>query len=373
MAENSTVVDLFCGCGGLSWGLAQNGFRIMAGVDNWRVALGTFKRNHPGARVIEADISMLEPRAIAKELNLEREQLDLLVGGPPCQGFSKNVPASRRFLEDGRNLLVRSFLKYVEYFLPKVVLMENVAEIVNAFNGAFKHEICRLLDTWGYTVDVRVLLASEYGVPQRRRRAFFLANRVQKPVRFPSKTHEFPSKNRNRSLFPLLKPITVWDAIGDLPSLDAGKGVSPTDYSQTPSSQYQTAMRLDAKSLYDHVARPLKATQLARLKSLKAGENAQHLPARLRPRSHYSGAYGRLDKTEIAPTITRWVFHPGSGRYGHPVDDRVITIREAARIQSFSDDFVFEGKYIEKSHQVGNAVPPLLAKTFAPLIKKITS
>lgn len=373
MNRKPTVVDLFCGCGGLSWGLAQDGFRIIAGVDQWQVALGTFKRNHPDARVIKADISTREPVSIAQALDLDPEQLDILVGGPPCQGFSKNVPASRRFLEDGRNLLVRSFLKHVEYLRPKIVLMENVAEIVNAFDGAFTDEICCLLATWGYTVDVRVLLAAEYGVPQRRRRAFFLANRVQEPVRFPNKTHEFPVKTRNRSLFPLLESITVWDAIGDLPSLDAGKGTSPTDYSQPPHSEYQKKMRLSTRALHDHVARPLRSTQLARLRSIKPGQGAAHLPARLRPRSHYSGAYGRLDKSEVAPTITRWVFHPGSGRYGHPVDDRVITIREAARIQSFSDDFVFEGKYIEKSHQVGNAVPPLLANAFVPLIKDIMS
>src|SRR5262249_16310612 len=132
--QAATVVDLFCGCGGLSWGLERQNFRVIAGIDTWKVALSTFQRNHPGARAIQADLAALSPKELAGELRIKRGELDLLVGGPPCQGFSKNVPASRRFLEDDKNLLVRAFLKFVEHFRPKAVLMENVAEIVNAFD-----------------------------------------------------------------------------------------------------------------------------------------------------------------------------------------------------------------------------------------------
>ena len=251
--------------------------------------------------------------------------------------------------------------------------MENVAEIVNGFDGSFTDEIREFLMLLGYEVDVRVLVATEYGVPQRRRRAFFFANRSGKPAGFPQQTHESRESNSNLSLFKLLQCITVWDAIGDLPSLNAGEGESPAEYGRPAKSVYQALMRSEATVLYDHVARPLRPIQLARLKAISPGEGAKHLPDHLGVKSYYSGAYGRLKKKQVAPTITRWVFHPGSGRWGHPTDDRVITIREAARIQSFSDNFVFEGKYIEKSHQVGNAVPPLLSGAFAPLIKQALS
>ena len=373
MSDDLTVVDLFCGCGGLSWGLAKRGYRVVAGVDNSPIALKTFERNHRPTQTIEADLATLEPSAVAQGLKLRPGQLDVLVGGPPCQGFSKNVPASRRFLEDEKNLLIHSFLRFIEHLRPKVVLMENVAEIVNAFDGAFTDEIHRLLIRWGYDVNVRVLDATKYGVPQRRRRAFFFANSAGKQAEFPPETREAHIVGGNRSLFALPPFVTVWEAIGDLPTLSAGKGNSPSEYRQPAKGDYQKVMRADASLLYDHVARALRPTQLARLRAIKAGEGAKDLPPDLRPKSYYSGAYGRLEKGKTAPTITRWVFHLGSGRFGHPVDDRVITIREAARLQSFSDDFLFEGTYIEKSHQVGNAVPPLLASAFASLIRRVLS
>ena len=371
MCDDLKVIDLFCGCGGLSWGLAKRGYRVVAGIDNWSTALKTFKRNHRRAQAIEADIATLDPSTVSRSLGLRPGQLDVLVGGPPCQGFSKNVPASRRFLEDDKNLLIRSFLRFVEHLRPKVILMENVAEIVNAFDGAFTDEIYHLLGKWGYRVQVRVLNATKYGVPQRRRRAFFFANNVGRKAEFPAETQEPHTVGSNRSLFALPPLVTVWDAIGDLPTLGAGEGSSPSEYRRAPKGDYQRTMRAEASALYDHVARQLRPTQLARLRAIRAGQGAKDLPPALRPKSHYSGAYGRLEKGELAPTITRWVFHLGSGRFGHPVDDRVITIREAARLQSFSDDFVFDGTYIEKSHQVGNAVPPLLSSAFAPLITRI--
>ena len=373
MRDRISVIDLFCGCGGLSWGLSKQGFRVVAGVDNWPTALETFERNHRRARAIEADLATLDPSSLAESLKLKPGGLDVLVGGPPCQGFSKNVPASRRFLEDDNNILIRSFLSFIEHLRPKVVLMENVAEIVNAFDGAFTDEIHRMLMKWGYEVSVRVLAANKYGVPQRRRRAFFFANTTGRSAEFPPETQARHTDGGTQSLFPLPPFVTVWDAISDLPSLNAGEGDNPSEYLQPPNGDYQRSMRADSTTLYDHVARALRPTQLARIRAIKAGEGAKDLPVELRPKSYYSGAYGRLEKRQIAPTITRWVFHPGSGRFGHPVDNRVITIREAARLQSFSDDFVFDGTYIEKSHQVGNAVPPLLASAFAPLIRSVLS
>lgn len=364
---NPTAIDIFSGCGGMSWGLRKVGFEIVCGVDLDEIALTSFANNFPQARSIKANLADYSPQDLMKELHLKPEDLDCLIGGPPCQGFSKNVPASRRFLDDPKNLLVRRFIEFVIHLRPKVFVMENVAEVVNAYDQAFTREIRETLAKYGYDVDVKVLFAPDYGIPQRRRRAFYFGSQSGRQICFPTPSHIKEKTNHN--LFEE-SYITVWDAIGDLPALKNGEGESPAEYTVNPHNQFQERMRHDATKLYDHVARELRPKQLARLSSLKAGEDARHLPKELAPKSGYSGAYGRLSKDSIAPTITRWVFHPGSGRFGHPEDYRVITIREAARFQSFSDDFVFTGTYIQKSHQVGNAVPPLFLSSFAPEIRK---
>jgi DNA (cytosine-5)-methyltransferase 1 len=154
-----------------------------------------------------------------------------------------------------------------------------------------------------------------------------------------------------------------------LPVLLNGEGYEPMAYDQEPGNDFQRAMRRGAVALYDHKTRRLNEKQFARVSALGPGEGLKELPEELRPRSGYSGAYGRLDFEMVAPTITRWVFHPGSGRYCHPREARLLTIREAARLQSFSDDFRFTGTYIERAHQVGNAVPPLIMEALAPAIE----
>lgn len=359
------VLDLFCGCGGMSWGLHQKGFNILGGVDNDKIALKTFKLNHPTAVTLYDDLALLTPEDCLYKMRISADAVDCIIGGPPCQGFSKNVPRSHRFLDDGRNLLIRRFLEFVKIVRPKVVLMENVAEIVNAFNGAFRNEILGELRNFGYDCDVKILDAADYGVPQHRKRAFFFASLCGK-VEFPIPSHFSIDK-----ILPLFANdahnyVSVWDAIGDLPSLSHQEA---TDlYTQEPITLYQKQMRLNSRTLYNHVARPLNPKQLERLYSLAPGEGAKMLPAHLKPKSHYSGAYGRLTKDMVARTLTRWLFHPGSGRYGHPVDIRTITIREAARLQSFSDDFIFEGSFTQGSSQIGNSVPPLFMHAFATLL-----
>jgi DNA (cytosine-5)-methyltransferase 1 len=169
-----TVIDLFSGCGGLSYGLYQEGFKILAGIDKWDAALKTFQINHKDALTICTDLTQFEPQKLMKQLSLNRGDLDCLVGGPPCQGFSKNVPAAYRFLEDPRNLLFRNYLNWVKALYPKVVLMENVAPIYNAYGGAVRHEIIETLEKLGYKAKVKTLWAHDYGVPQRRQRCFFL-------------------------------------------------------------------------------------------------------------------------------------------------------------------------------------------------------
>lgn len=362
------VLDLFSGCGGMSWGLHKAGFEVIGAVDNLPIALKTFALNHPNAKTFCGNIEVIDPEIVRESLNLDVFELDCLIGGPPCQGFSKNVPASYRFFDDARNQLFNNYLNYVEAFMPKVVVMENVAEIFNAFDGQIREQIINKLTDLGYQVIVKVLFAPDFGIPQRRSRCFFLATRTGAKPHFPQPTH---GKNLSCDLFETIKPyVSAWAAISDLPELENGDGDMEMPYSSLPINDFQRFMRKESSVLYDHKTRVLRDIQMERMKSIKAGQGIKDLPEHIRPKGGYSGAYGRLDFENVAPTITRWVFHPGSGRYGHPQNARLITIREAARLQSFTDDFRFEGTYIEKAHQIGNAVPPLFMYHLAKSINE---
>lgn len=358
MRFSSKAIDLFCGCGGISYGLEKAGFEILAGVDNDSIALKSYEVNLPQTCAILSDLESVNPASLLEKLHLAKGELDLLAGGPPCQGFSKNVPRRNRYVEDPNNRLVVAFLEMVRMLMPRFVLMENVAEMRNGFEQTYTHLICELLADCGYSVNSSVIFAPDFGVPQRRRRVFFLASRDTGCIDFPLPTH--CENNDTPDLFASPSYVSVWNAIGDLPPLEHGEGADISEYTQAPFHSFQEWARCGSSHLHNHTARRLQPTQHTRLASLEPGQGIKDLPENLRPKSGYSGAYGRLTKEMIAPTITRWVFHPGSGRFGHPVTPRMITIREAARLQAFPDTFHFTGTYIQQSHQVGNAVPPLL-------------
>ena len=360
MKQKLTAIDLFCGCGGMSKGLQDAGFEILAGADLEPNYICTFSHNFPKAKSLQIDLEAISPKAFMKMVGIKAGEIDLLAGGPPCQGFSKNVPRKNRFLEDSRNKLIKVFLDYCEALQPRLIILENVAEMKNGFDSAYTDEILSRLE--GYTITQMVLNAADYGIPQRRRRAFFIANREDIKFKIPSPTH---SKSRE-DLFAQSNYITVWEAIGDLPSKEHTENEDIVcKYANQPFNDYQKLMRNSNKSVTNHVARLLQPKQFERISSIEAGQGMKDLPEHLRTKGGYSGAYGRLTKEMVAPTITRWVFHPGSGRWGHPVDKRLLTIREIARIQSFPDDYEFIGSYTQRAGQLGNAVPPLLAQKIA--------
>ncbi len=259
-------------------------------------------------------------------------------------------------------------MQAVDEFRPKVVLLENVAEMANAFEGAFRRELLRFFSERGYQASYEVHNAAEHGVPQRRRRVVFVASRTGQPVGLPAAACSLPNRSGTHKN-PDRPPGTVgvWEAIGDLAAV-RGPAARPDEYSCDPFTDYQRRMRRERAALTDHRERPLAAKQQARYDALGPGEGLRDLPLELQTKGGYSGAYGRLTRQMVAPTITRWVFHPGSGRFGHPVEPRLLTIREAARLQSFSDDFEFAGTNHNKSWQIGNAVPPLLVERFAPAL-----
>jgi DNA (cytosine-5)-methyltransferase 1 len=371
------LIDLFAGAGGLTTGFHLAGFNSLCAIDVDKKALATYKHNFPNSKIINQDIRTIKPDQLRSELGLQREELTALIGGPPCQGFSRNIPAVERSLNEPRNQLYKTFLEFVEEFRPIYVVMENVSEILKAYDGEVRKQISEQLELLGYKVASASLNAANYGIPQTRTRAFFVASLGKLPT-FPQATHFDDSKSYctdKKSYYQsslcetnFSEIITVRNAIDDLPPLEAGKEYTEEIYPSEPKTAYQTIMRYQSTKIYNHIARALSPIQLARARILKEGEDARNLPSDLAPKKHYSGAYGRLFWDKPARTITRWVFHPGSGRFFHPTQNRTITIREAARLHSFPDKFYFLGTYTEMSSQIGESVPPLLAKAIATSI-----
>jgi DNA (cytosine-5)-methyltransferase 1 len=375
---NNKTIDLFSGAGGLTTGFHLAGFETLCAIDSNKKALATYQHNYPNTKVIHQDIREVNPSELRHNLGLEREQLKAIIGGPPCQGFSRNIPAEYRYIDDPQNQLYKSFLNFVKEFKPLYVIMENVPEILTAYQGLFKYQITNQLESLGYKVISSSLNAAKYGVPQTRSRAFFIAS-LERLIVLPNPTHndddiKVKSKNKESSYQTnLLKSnsspiVTVKDAIGDLPELNAGQKYDEDRYPSDPQTSYQTLIRHNSSKITNHIARALSSIQMSRVKLLKEGQDARNLPPELAPKKHYSGAYGRLYWDQPAKTITRWVFHPGSGRFFHPTQDRTITIREAARLHSYPDTFHFLGTYTEMASQIGESVPPLLAKTIAECI-----
>ena len=364
------VVDLFAGCGGFSTGFAMAGkFSIIAGNDIDDDCLAAFSLNHPGALCWSGSISDLDANRLLDSLSLARGELEVLIGGPPCQGFSRNRAhrhRNGRFVDDPRNYLFVEFLRFVEAFLPRTLVVENVADMIVKEGGRFKDEILDSLDSFGYTTcNAAILNAADFGVPQRRRRAFIVASR-DIPVGLPSPSHS--GEVQNGTLMPLAPWRTIGDAISDLPSIDGGQGTSPGPYARLPQNDYQRLLRGDANSVSEHVAWQLSRVQSERLSFLQQGDGVEALPLSLVPKSTYGSAYRRMSWDIPALTITTWMYHPGSGMFYHPEDHRTITIREGARLQSFPDSTEFRGGKVSRCRQIGNAVPPLMGAAIANTI-----
>ncbi|WP_433876247.1 DNA cytosine methyltransferase [Sinomonas atrocyanea] len=386
-----SVADVFAGCGGLSHGFLRTGmFDVVLGTDIDDAALKTFHHNHvkhgSNPVLVPGDIRELAPSDLGdllSPLGLDREgELDVLVGGPPCEGFSQNrrhevltESGDRVFVRnpldsrDPRNDLFRYFLDFALLMKPRAVLIENVPQMVTSHRGATVAEIKRTLGRVGYNVSWQVLNASHFGVPQARRRAFVVATRADvRPFEWPSPTHG-AVPDRVTGLMPI---VTVHDAIADLPvatERELGRR-SPSHYRRTESG-YALSMRSETAVPMNHVRRVPGERVLSRLRAMKPGMIASDLPPHLQTKSAYYNSYGRLSWSEPAKTITKSCNYLGSGCFGHPVEDRGITMREAARLQSFEDDFDFLSKsepHVAK--MVGSAVPPVLASALATRIAK---
>lgn len=348
-----TCLDLFCGCGGLSKGFELAGFSIVGGVDFNQPAINTFARNFPKAKAICCDLLNMDLSMIAREFPFNN--LDVIIGGPPCQGFSTANRYADEEKRDPRNKLFFQFVKFVERFNPKAILIENVRGILTMNGGYARKRIYSIFKEHGYRVANCVLNAADYGVPQRRLRNFFVMLR--------DRAFDFDNINK-------VQPCpTVAEAIGEFYTLeDHGEG--PVEIKGKPNTSYQVYLRDGLSVIENHDVRyPAKKVQ-DRIAFVPQGGNWQDVPSEMWPTSRnnrHSSAYKRLKEDDQSVTIDTGNNH---SNYFHPLYNRLPTVREAARLQSFPDSFAFTGNRSEQYRQVGNAVPPLLAKAIAEEIKK---
>ena len=341
------AADLFSGVGGLSQGFISAGFNIAFAIEFDKEISVAYAKNHPGTEMINADIREVNP----DELKKRHPHVDLIMGGPPCQGFSQK--GKRLNLNDPRNFLFQQFVRFVESYKPKYFVLENVPNIITTANGYFKNQIIESFSRLGYTVRCGILSASEFGIPQDRHRAIFIGVLGNRAIDLPTPPH---------------KRVTIQEAIYDLPFIASGEGTEIAAYDKKATSDYQSMMRGSSKKLYNHVATKHSDLALKRLSLIPKGAGREVLPAEHRTKSIYSGTWCRLLEDGIAPTITTRFDTPSSGRFTHPILNRCLTVREAARIQSFPDSFKFYGNKTSQMKQVGNAVPPLLAYAIAQQI-----
>jgi DNA (cytosine-5)-methyltransferase 1 len=345
-----SVVDLFCGCGGLSKGFEMSGrFSTLLGIDNWDAALETFKLNHPSAQAVSASLQEDNIDKIIGQFSQLKP--DVVVGGPPCQGFSLSGPRNFR---DSRNSLYLGFLRFVERISPKAVLIENVPGLASLYGGAVKKRIESELSKLGYRVTSKIVTASDYGVPQDRRRLVFVGLHKGR-FEFPEPTHGAIDRPK----------ITVREALSDLPLLENERGQEVMAYSMPPQNPYQRYSRGGSPQLHNHVAANHDQRTRVIISHVPEGGNYKSLPQKYRNSRNFHVAWTRISGDKPAPTIDT-----GHRHHFHFLANRVPTVRESARLQSFPDSFIFLSSKTNQYRQVGNAVPPLLAKAIAGQLAK---
>jgi len=370
--KHPTAVDLFSGAGGITLGLLNSGFNVVYCADVDPACEATHKRNFGEIPFVRTSVEKIKGADILRAARLRRGELDLLIGGPPCQGFSI---LGQRQIWDPRNGLFHEFLRIAKELQPKCLVIENVTGLATLDNGGVLREIGKAFIDAGYNIECAELLAAQYGVPQMRWRMFFIGWRLDQGKRggFPAPTHGRAGigdlvPNRTITTAESAGFVSIREAIGDLAAIRAGE--LGTAYRRAPKCAFQLAMREDAPEFVaNHYAPRLSAQNLRRLRALKPGQDWRDLPRSLLPesmrralRKDHTRRYRRMKWQGIARTIITRFRDPKSGEYTHPNQHRTISIREAARIQSFPDWFVFEGNYSQQYDQVGNAVPPLLAR-----------
>ena len=373
LPEKLRVLDLFCGAGGLSFGLEMTErFTTVAGLDLLPDRIATFRANHPHATGIAGDIRDISPNDFMDIVN----GIDVIVGGPPCQGFSSIRPFRTLTLGDKRNTLIEQFVAWVTVIRPRWFIFENVLGLLTHHRGVILQTLLNGFMTNGYRISWCVINAAHYGVPQNRERLVVVGHRTNSEFQWPLPSHrtEYKSMAGTRPEVaqsqPMIadfraKAITLIEAIGDLPAIEAGQ--SARNYNAAPQNDYQNWVRNGEDTLTMHQATNHSKHMLKILQH--AGPNISSIPEHLIS-SGFSSSYSRLDADRPSTTLTVNFVHPASNRCIHPFQNRALTPREGARIQSFPDSFTFRGTRAQIVKQIGNAVPPLLAMTIGEAIAK---
>ncbi len=355
MERKLTCVDLFSGAGGLSRGFYDAGYEVVLGVDFDEAALKTFKENHGNAEAMKLDLfdhSNIE--VIESFLNKKNIKLDVLVGGPPCQGFSVAGP---RDMNDKRNSLYLAMVKLAERLKPKAVLLENVPGMIQVNDGIGAKRIVEDFAKIGYKMTPKLLYAPDYGIPQIRKRVFFVGL-------LNGEEFEFPEAKFSKEEY-----VTCEQAIEDLPALqlDTGEiiyGEDEQEYNHSPQNDYQKRMRENSKVVRNHIGSiPIEKTQKM-ISLVPEGKNYKALPEEYQGLYKYHEALTRYHSKKPSLTI-----NTGHRSHFHYKYNRIPTVRESARLQSFPDDFIFYGNKSQQYRQVGNAVPPMLGQVVAEKLK----
>lgn len=342
-------IDLFCGCGGFTQGFKQAGCNPILGVDMWADATTTYKYNFPESNVINEDITKLTSKDLLDKTGKTAKEVDIIIGGPPCQGFSIS---GKRMIDDPRNILYKSFVEMVGKIQPKVFVMENVPGLVSMAKGAVKDAVIEDFSSRGYNVAWKILSSADYGVPQHRRRVFFIG--LNKNI-FGDTFFTFPDASTPED------KLTCKDAISDLDFISDEVALpDESNYALPPQCEYQKLMREGATTLWNHVATIHNAKTKEIIAMVPDGKNYQCLPKELWETRKVHIAWTRMDSQKPCFTIDT-----GHNHHFHYRANRVPTARESARIQSFPDTFRFLGIKTSQLKQVGNAVPPLLAEAMA--------
>lgn len=344
MKKEYNAVDLFCGAGGMSLGLQMAGYKINMGLDFVKDCEDTHNINFPDVPFICGDITNVKGSEILNKIGLKKGDLTLVSGGPPCQGFS-TINGKSRFLENPKNKLFVQFVRMIDELSPTWFIMENVTGLLSMNSGTVKDAIFEAFKKIGYSVEAKVLNAVDYGVPQNRKRAIFIGNNAGYKIEFPQPSHGHDCGQLGFFENEKLKPfVTVGEAF---------KGI------------------LKKSRLDNHIFPVHADIVLKRMSFVPEGGNQKNIPEEFKPPQKFLNTYGRLHREKPSNTIHTRFDVASTGSLYHPTENRALTVREGARLQSFPDSYKFSGKKGSQYRQVGNAVPPLLAKALGDKILSI--
>ncbi len=372
--HGATAISLFAGAGGCSLGFKQAGYDIRFAADIDADAVESYRHNFPTTPCEAIDIRELNAELVLQRAGLGLGELDILLGGPPCQGFSS---AGAKSSDDPRNFLLHQYVRLLDGIRPKWFVMENVEGLLTNAGGLHIRDAAELFLEAGYAINVEKIYAQGYGVPQRRKRVLIVGNRLGHDFLFPE-----PATRFSGSIF-RKGEVTFMTATSDLPPVtaDASRAI---DYCEPPRNELQSYLRGEGKNVTDHFASALSGIQLERVRQLKPGQTMKDLPEDLQHESFRRRAFRRvMDGTPVekrggAPSGLKRLFadepsltitSAATREFVHPTADRLLTLRECARLQTFPDCFVFAGSAASRTQQIGNAIPPLLARAMAEHIQ----